>query len=251
LSVSSGDTAPRSFINVNAGAWPSYIQWTLTCGSVSISGGAPYESLEIVTIPAGQSCSLWMNTGFSGSWRGASWSGFGITKHRYSSGVPGSGTFSFTPVTALESDPLSGGWHAQLCPWSNDGYCDDGTSQFSPVLQQDTIWVSQYWLNKGKSVAFCGYGMDDGDCKKRPRKCPPGTLNCPPGETNNLVAWSGGPGYCKNNNRCPAGGGECTKDSHCMKGLKCFKRNGNQAVPGMDVSNLNSGTNVCYDPAAG
>eukprot|EP00928_Gymnodinium_smaydae_P042994 TRINITY_DN288_c1_g1_i4.p1 TRINITY_DN288_c1_g1~~TRINITY_DN288_c1_g1_i4.p1 ORF type:complete len:2624 (-),score=354.57 TRINITY_DN288_c1_g1_i4:129-7931(-) len=42
--------------------------------------------------------------------------------------------------------------------------------------------------------------------------------------------------------------GSCSTDAHCKSGLKCFKRNGREPVPGCEGGNVDFGYNYCYDP---
>ena len=64
-------------------------------------------------------------------------------------------------------------------------------------------------------------------------------------EAGHDVELSGGnDGYAKNLQACI---GECDSDSQCSAGLKCFQRNGVEAIPGCKGSG-HRGWDFCYDP---
>lgn len=72
-------------------------------------------------------------------------------------------------------------------------------------------------------------------CKKRTRVC------------NNK-------GNCSGNNvkncyrKLRKGEGDCDRDSDCQGRLRCFQRNRNESVPGINMSGFPSGYDICYDP---
>ena len=52
---------------------------------------------------------------------------------------------------------------------------------------------------------------------------------------------------CSDNNKCDVCEGDCDSDQQCRGDLKCFQRNGVQAVPGCMGSGT-SGSDYCYEP---
>ena len=59
-------------------------------------------------------------------------------------------------------------------------------------------------------------------------------------------------GFCHPDKKCAACTGDCDADADCVKGLKCFQRQGKEKVPGC----LGGGTDdqkyfdFCYDPGS-
>lgn len=58
------------------------------------------------------------------------------------------------------------------------------------------------------------------------------------------LTWKGWSG-CSTSSPCGKCEGDCDSDSHCAGSLKCYSRNGKQAIPGCSGSGI-SGGDYCY-----
>lgn len=97
-------TPPPGVITCDGGQWQSEVGWTLTCGSVVISGSAPYTGSSD-NVDSGSACTLAMTDTYGDGWNGNAWKGLGqiITLSGGSSGTqsfsaPGSGPTPATPA---------------------------------------------------------------------------------------------------------------------------------------------------------
>ena len=63
------------------------------------------------------------------------------------------------------------------------------------------------------------------------------------------VAHYGGDQACSRSRPCAVGAGDCDADTACHASLYCFKREHGEAVPGVNVTNIQDHVDVCYDPA--
>ena len=107
--------------------WPEEITWTLRCGGVEISGGAPYPK-QIHYMPD-VLCTLEMHDSYGDGWNGGVWEGFGGSAslesggHRRIQFIPN----QWPPSPPSPSPPPPPYWEDEfhVHPPASPRYCDD------------------------------------------------------------------------------------------------------------------------------
>ena len=89
----------------------------------------------------------------------------------------------------------------------------------------------------GQTFEDAGFGAA-GPSRPHARPCFPLTF-----------AHYGGDQACSRSRPCQVGAGDCDADTACHASLYCFKREHGEAVPGVNVTNIQDHVDVCYDPA--